>query len=76
MKIFLGNDYRTDYGTAAGDADALAGRLAAVCGDRDAAGQLVAAGHRRARERFSVDAFAGRFEAVYHDCMWHSENRP
>jgi len=61
-----------DYSRAVSEAS----RLAAVCGDLAAAGQSGAAGHRLARERFSVDAFAGRFEAVYHDRIWHSENRP
>ena len=66
----------TGHLVAPGDADSLAARLAAACADPDAARRLGAAGHERARERFSIDAFADRFEAVYHDAMRPSENRP
>jgi len=57
-----------------GDADALAARLDAVCADRAATLALGRRGHERARDRFSLDAFADRFEAIYDEMMRHHES--
>lgn len=56
-----------------GDVAALAARLDAVCANRDATLALGSRGHERAREHFSLEAFAARFEAVYDSMRLHCE---
>ena len=53
----------------AGDAESLANRLEEVCSDRQLAMTYGACGHERARNLFSLDAFADRFERIYGEAM-------
>jgi glycosyltransferase involved in cell wall biosynthesis len=62
-------DGTTGHLVPPGDADALAARLDALFADRGAAVACGARGHERAREHFSLDGFAGRFEHVYDDAL-------
>lgn len=50
---------------APGDAAALAAALRELAGDPEARRRLGAAGQRRARERFALDAWAARLETLY-----------
>lgn len=69
-------DGATGYLAPPGDVESLAARLDLLCGDRDAAARLGAHGHERAREQFSLDAFATRFEHVYRDAVASHGARP
>jgi glycosyltransferase involved in cell wall biosynthesis len=53
------------------DADALAGALASLLVDPDRRAALGAAGRRRAREQFSIEAVAARTAALYHEIEAH-----
>lgn len=57
-----------------GDVAALAARLDAVCADRTATLAMGGRGHERASTRFSLDAFADRFEAIYDEMLRHRES--
>lgn len=58
-------DGETGHLVPPGDVEALADRLEAVFSDQAAAVACGRHGHERAREIFSLEAFASRFEAVY-----------
>ncbi|HEX6200036.1 MAG TPA: glycosyltransferase, partial [Thermoanaerobaculia bacterium] len=52
-----------------GEAAALARAVSALLADPAARGRLAQAGRRRARERFSMDAWLARLEAVYGEVL-------
>ena len=62
-------DGATGYLVPPGDVPALAARLDEIFSTRDAARSMGLKGHAIAVERFSLDGFAGRFEAVYRDAI-------
>jgi len=59
---------------AAGDDDAIAGRLAALLADRDRARRMGIAGRRIAKERFSAEQVARSYRALYDRVLAESGN--
>lgn len=62
-------DGLTGYLVPAGDEPTLAARLDELVSAPDAARSMGIMGHVMARERFSLEGFAVRFEALYRDAV-------
>lgn len=63
------SDGATGFLVPPGDIDVLASRLESMLADRTAVESMGSRGHERALSLFSLDAFAGRFEAIYHEAI-------